>query len=79
MYNRLELDYMDIKPVDSERNIGDAEQVVKYYNKRKDSYEVVVKEGQFERPIYHVENLSERDADQLLETSREIDITKILE
>lgn len=62
----MAIDYHDLRHEDS-AGTYDGKQLEKYYNKSRDSYDLLLREGRFGQVIGTSEDLGERDADQILE------------
>lgn len=74
----MSVDYNDLKKRGSETTFY-GKQLEKYYNKRRDSFDLLLREDRFGRVLEISEDLQERDADQILEASlTDIDMEEVL-
>lgn len=74
----MAIDYHNLRHEDS-AGTYDGKQLEKYYNKSRDSYDVLLREDRFGEVLGTSENLKERDADQLLEAGKtDVDMEGIL-
>ena len=74
----MAIDYHDLRHEDS-AGTYDGKQLEKYYNKSRDSYDVLLREDRFGEVLGSSENLQERDADQILMAGEtDVDMEEIL-